>query len=67
MGSKNMCPSAPNKLTDAVTKPLSIMSGDISSDWKTGNTTPIVKKGRKEDTGNYTLVSFTSVPGKIME
>ncbi|PKU44059.1 rna-directed dna polymerase from mobile element jockey-like [Limosa lapponica baueri] len=73
MGPDGIHPRVLRELAREVTKPLSIIyqqswsTGEVPDDWRVANVTPIYKKGRKEDPGNYRPISLTSVPGKIME
>ena len=40
---------------------------EVSEDWRKATVTPVFKKGKKEDPGNYRPVSLTSMPGEMME
>ncbi|KAK4823930.1 hypothetical protein QYF61_008316 [Mycteria americana] len=46
---------------------VSWLTLEVPVDWKLPNVMPFYKKGRKEDPGNYSPASLTSVPGKLME
>ncbi|PKU42547.1 rna-directed dna polymerase from mobile element jockey- hypothetical protein [Limosa lapponica baueri] len=73
MGLDGLQPRVLKELADVLPKPLSIiymkswLTGEVPIDWRVANVTPIYKKGKKEDPGNYRPVSLTSIPGKVME
>jgi len=45
----------------------SFETGSVPRDWRLANITPVFKKGKRNELGNYRPVSLTSVPGKVME
>ena len=45
----------------------SLRTGEVPEDWRRANVTPIFKKGKKTDPGNYRPVSLTSVCCRILE
>jgi len=73
MGPDGMQPRVLRELADVIGEPLSIIferfwrTGEVPEDWRKASVTPIFKKAKKEDPGNYTPVSLTSIPGKMME
>ena len=73
MGLDGLHPRVLRELAGVIAEPLSAiyqrswLSGEVPEDWRLVDVTPIYKKGRKEDPGNYSPVSLTLVPGKVME
>ncbi|KFW66388.1 hypothetical protein AS28_06403, partial [Pygoscelis adeliae] len=65
MGPDGIHSRALRELAEELAKPLSIiyqqswLMGEVPDDWRLANVTPIYKKGRKEDLGNYRPVSLT--------
>ena len=70
MGPDGMHPRVLRELAVVIAEPLSIVferswrTGEVTEDWRKASDTPMFKKGKKEDPGNYRPVSLTSIPGR---
>ena len=42
-------------------------TGEIPSEWKSANITPVLNKGRKEDVNNYRPISVLPIVAKVFE
>ena len=64
MGPDGVHPRVLRELAEVVAEPLSVIfqrswrTGEVPEDWITANVTPVFKKGKKEDLGNYRQVSL---------
>ena len=73
VGPDGIGPQLLKKLQDVLAEPLaavmnkSMNSGKVPADWKKANVTPLFKKGKRGDPGNYRPVSLTAVCCKLME
>jgi len=73
MGLDGIHPRVLRELAEEQAKALSIicqqswLTEEVPVYWRLANVMPIYKKGRKENPRNYSPVSLTLVPGKIME
>lgn len=72
-GPDNLHPRILKEMAEEIAEPIyhlfrrSLDSGKLPNIWKTANVTPIYKKGRRSDPGNYRPVSLTSQLVKILE
>ena len=72
-GPDGIHPRPIRELGDSIAKPIAhiinktLAKGEIPSEWKEANVTPVFKKGKKSECGNYRPVSLTSVVCKLAE
>ena len=65
MGLDGLHPRVLRELAGVIAEPLSAiyqsswLPGEVPEDWRLADVTPIYRKGRKEDPGNYRPVSLT--------